>query len=84
MSPAGDICVSLGPVSNRDIGQLEIQFVSAEQQIEIAERVEIAEIRAVGRDLRVVLSEPRLGSARMPSATSTRSSAVLSTSTARM
>ena len=40
-------------VAHREVDDLQLQPCGAEQQVEVAERVEVAEVRAAGRDLLV-------------------------------
>src|SRR5438552_2996365 len=55
--------ISAGLVTNRQIEDAQVEFCRAKQQVEIAERIEIAEIRAMARDGLVVFSEEHLGAA---------------------
>lgn len=65
MSESGDICsaVSSLPVSDGYLQNFQVQFVCSEEQIEIAERIKIAEIGPVFYQLQVVGPEHDLCSA---------------------
>jgi hypothetical protein len=52
------------PVSDRHINNFPIQTGRAEQQVKIAERVEIAEIRAIGHDAGIILLPEHFRSAK--------------------
>src|SRR4051812_25811876 len=58
VAPALDIGGSVGTLSiaNRQLHDLESQLRGAEQEIEVAKRIEVAEVRAVCRDRLVGLA----------------------------
>ena len=66
MPPAVDIRLTISArlIADRQIENAQIQLRSSEQQIEITERIEIAEERTVARDFLVILAEENLGAAK--------------------
>ena len=65
MPPPADVRgpVPARAVANRQIDDLESKFRRAEQEVEVSERVELAEVRAVGGDQFVISPCKHLGSA---------------------
>src|SRR5688572_26918443 len=66
VTPARDIGFAVGAraVTDRQVEHPQIQLGGAEKQIEIAEWIEVAEVRAVARDLFVLRSKQHLGAAK--------------------
>ena len=65
MFPALDVGrpVSAFAVADGDVGDFEAEFAGAEEQVEIAERIEVAEVSAVRDDFFVILGADDLGAA---------------------
>ena len=55
--------VAAGQVAHRNVVHFQIQLRRAEEQVKIAERVEVAEIGPIGGDLPVIFPGERLGAA---------------------
>src|SRR5208282_3408566 len=66
VSPARDVglAVSALCVANRHVNDLQIELGSAEDEIEIAEWIELPEVASISRDQVVVLSTQHLGAAK--------------------
>src|SRR5262249_24876426 len=65
VTEAGNLGLAVGAagVADRNLDRLEAELGGAEDQIEIAERIEIAEIAATGLEARIVGAGQRLGAA---------------------
>jgi hypothetical protein len=57
MPPAGDIRRAVGPLTVADgqVDDLQVELGRTEDQVEVAERVEVSKVGAVGGDLLIVL-----------------------------
>ena len=66
MAPALDVGGTIGAllVADRHVGDLEVQLGGAEQEVEVAEGIEVAEVGAIGGDLVVVYARQHLGPAK--------------------
>ncbi len=49
--------ISAGAIANREVHDSQVQFGGAKNQIEIAERVEVAETGAVARDRFIIFAK---------------------------
>ncbi len=65
MSPALDIGIAVGAcaVADGEVEDTEVEFSGTEQEVEVTEGIEVAEVGAVLGDFLVVLSEEHLGAA---------------------
>lgn len=65
MLPAGDVGRAVGPLAVADgkVDDLQVEFCRAEDQVEVAKGVEIAEIGTVGGDILVIFPPHDLGAA---------------------
>jgi hypothetical protein len=65
VAPALDVGGAVGafPIADGDVADFEVLFVGAEEQVEVAERIKLAEVGAVGGDLEVVFAGEDLGAA---------------------
>src|SRR5687767_12254349 len=63
VAPARNIgfAISAGTVTDRQVEHAQIQLGGAEEQVEIAEWIEVAEVGTVARDLFVLRSKQHLG-----------------------
>src|SRR5262249_39770840 len=65
VTETGDLGLAVGAagIADRNLDGLEAELGSAEDQLEIPERIEVAEITALSLDPRVVGAPQRLGAA---------------------
>src|SRR5258708_20078669 len=56
MLPPLNVCLSVNPffIADWEVENLQIQFARTEEKIEIAERIEIAEVGSIFRDLLII------------------------------
>src|SRR3984893_10389054 len=66
MAPALDVSLTVSSlmIAHRNVDNLEVELGGAENQVEVAERIEVAEVGAVGGDGLVVGSAQHLGPAK--------------------
>src|ERR1043165_6900940 len=63
--PPTDVCLAVraSAVANREIDDAMVQLGGAEEQIEVAERVKVAEIGPIGGNALIVFAPQHLGAA---------------------
>src|SRR5438105_12940111 len=66
MAPALDISLTVGSlvIAHRHVDNLEVELGGAENQVEVAKRIEVAEVGAVGGDGLVVCPAQHFGPAK--------------------
>src|ERR1044072_8863151 len=66
MPPPLDVCLAVSPVaiSDRNVADLQMQMIRAEDQVEIAEGIKLTKMRAVRRDAPVIGLQQDLGAAK--------------------
>lgn len=65
MAPPLDVGFAVGAfaITDGDVADLEVEFVGSEKEVEVAKRIELAEVGAVGGDPLVVFATKHLGAA---------------------
>ena len=66
MAPSLDVCFAVGAlaITNRHVADFKVQMIRPENQIEIAEGIEVAEVGPVRRDAHVIVLKKNLGPAK--------------------
>ena len=64
-APTADVCVSISSfaVAYRHVENLQVKAGRTEEEVKIAEGVEVTQVRSIGRDFFVIVTTQDLGAA---------------------